>query len=119
MPLAESAAVSALAPGSEDRVALRAHAIDEERARIAHRGRAGVGCQRHRLAFAQQRHDALRGGSLVVLVQRDHAGGDAEVREQALGDARVFRGHDVAGGQRVARARGDVAEVPDGRGHHI
>ena len=62
---------------------------------------------------------ALRAGALVVRVQREQPGADAVVREQGAGVAGVLGGDDVGAAQRFQRAPGDVAEVPDGSGHHI
>jgi hypothetical protein len=53
---------------------------------------------------------------LVMLVVSEHGLGDREVTEKAAGHTGVFARDQVALRDGFARARGDVAEVAQGRG---
>jgi len=96
-------------------------AVDAGRALLPklHDMAAGIRDQRDRLPLADPFDRARRALALVVLVQRDEPRLDSQVREQPAGVARVLRGDDVRRLERLDRAQGDVAQVPDGSGHHI
>jgi hypothetical protein len=81
--------------------------------------RARVAREGDGLAFAQQGEDALRRLALVVLVQRHDARADAQVRQERAGHARVLGRDHVARREGFAGAGREVAQVPDGRCHHI
>ena len=88
-------------------------------ARIADRGRSGIGNQRHALACGEPGDDLARASSLVVLVQGNERCADAVMRRQQSGNARVLGGDDVDLTQHIECAKRDVAQVSDRRRHHI
>ena len=87
----------------------------EAEAGVGDAGVAGVGAERDVLPRAEALEDLRAGALLGALAVGDHPRGarDAEVREQLPGVARVLRGDDGDGAQRLERARRKVAEVSD------
>jgi hypothetical protein len=96
-----------------------AHRASETRAGIADRGRTGIAHQRDAAALAQQADQLLGAGGLVVLVQGDRAGRDAEVAQQNRRDARVLGGDHVHASEDIERAQAHVAQVTERSGNHI
>src|SRR5438309_1623442 len=78
--------------------------LDEQRAGIGQRGRAGIADQRHILARVHDPQKLGGGGALVVLVQCNRARRDGVPREQRAAGSRVLAGDQIGGAQRFDRA---------------
>ena len=93
--------------------------LDEQRAGVGQRGRAGIADQRHIPARVHDPQKLGGGGALVVLVQCNRARRDGVPREQRAAGARVLAGDQIGSAQRFDRARAGVAQVADRRGDDI
>ncbi len=97
------------------RFARRAH---QTKARIADERSAGIRNQGDFLAGKQARNDALRLFTLVVFVQGKQWRMRAKLGQQRRTVARVLGGNQCNACKHFFRARREIAEIADRRGHH-
>src|SRR2546430_4155231 len=93
--------------------------LDEQRAGVGQRGRAGIADQRHILARVHGLQKLGGGGALIVLVKRNRARRDGVPREQRAAGSRVLAGDQIGGPQRFDRARAGVAQASARRGDDL
>ena len=93
--------------------------LNEQRAGIGQRGRAGIADQSHILACVHGLHELGGGGALIVLVQRNRVPRDGVPREQRAAGSRVLASDQIRRAQHFDRARAGVAQVADRRGDDI
>ena len=97
----------------------RAHASDQARARIRHRGRARIGDEGDLLPCRKHVDHPPGGLLLVVLVHRKHAATDAVGIEQALAVARILGRDHIDCLEHGNRAQAHVTDVSERRRHYI
>ena len=94
-------------------------APDDPVAGIRHTGHAAVGDDRDVFTGVEPFDDFGRARVLVALEHRDERRADVEAVQEAAGPARVLRGDQRHRGERLARAVGQIAEVPDRRADEV
>ncbi len=92
---------------------------DEALTWVGDAGHAGVGDVGDAFAEGEFAEELGAAHGFVVLVEADEGFADVEVGEEGAGVAGVFAGDEVDGGEGIAGADGDVAEVADGGGDDV
>jgi len=92
----------------------RRNRVHDSSSWIAHGGCASVGNKSDASSRGDEADHLARPGTFVVLVERQHSGGDAMVSEKHAGDARVLCRYHIDAGENVERAQRYVAQIPDG-----